>query len=218
MNLSPSSAFEHQNQALAAPVRAGLASLCKEASQHARFVNMLSLLEHIGSRKIMASRAMAMPSHEILKHLAEETRHAFFFKRAAERLARRPMDYSHPNTMACASARSYMGRLDAEIARVLASGSPALPYLYMSLIVELRAVWTYRLYQSVLTEVNTGLTLKSILAEEELHLSAMLEHLKHMDSDVAARIALFSRFEEVRFRRLWSGIEEETQNHRLAAE
>ena len=218
MNLSPSSAFEHQNQSLAAPVRAGLASLCKEASQHARFMNMLSLLEHIGSRKIMASRAMAVPGHDILKHLAEETRHAFFFKRAAEKLARRPMDYSHPNTMACASARSYMGRLDAEIARVLADGSPALPYLYMSLIVELRAVWTYRLYQSVLTEENTGLTLKSILAEEELHLSAMLARLTHRDSNVATRIALFSRFEEIRFRRLWPGIEEETQNHRLAAE
>ena len=218
MNLSPSSAFERQNESLVAPVRAGLASLCKEASQHARFMNMLSLLEHIGSRKIMASRAMAVPGHDILKHLAEETRHAFFFKRAAEKLARRPMDYSRANTMACASARSYMGRLDAQIARVLANGSLALPYLYMSLIVELRAVWTYRLYQSVLTEENTGLTLKSILAEEELHLSAMLVRLKQMDSNILARIALFCRFEEVRFRRLWSRIEEETQNHRLAAE
>jgi hypothetical protein len=218
MNLSPSSAFEQQNQSLAATVRTGLSSLCKEASQHARFMNMLSLLEHIGSRKIMASRAMAVPGHDILKHLAEETRHAFYFKRAAEKLARRPMDYSHPNTMACASARSYMGRLDAEITRVLASGSPVLPYLYMSLIVELRAVWTYRLYQSVLTEENTGLTLKGILAEEKLHLSAMVARLADMDSNVAARIAVFSQVEEVRFRCLWSRIEEETLNHRLAAE
>ena len=218
MNHSPLSAFERQNQSLAPPVQAGLASLCRETSQHSRFLNMLSLLEHIGSRKIMASRAMAVPGHEILKHLAEETRHAFFFKRAAEKLGRRPMDYSHPNTMACASARTYMGRLDAEIARELASGPPTLPYLYMSLIVEFRAVWTYRLYQAVLTEENTGLTLKSILAEEELHLSAMLAHLKLVDSNVATRIALFSRFEEARFRRLWSRIEEETLNHRLAAE
>ena len=179
---------------------------------------MLSRLEHIGSRKIMASRAMAEPDHEILKHLAEETRHAYFFKRAAERLARRPLDYSHPNTMAEASARSYMDRLDAEIARDLTSAAPALPYLYMSLIVELRAVWTYRLYQTVLTEENAGFTLKSILAEEEMHLSSMLARLKHMDSNVMPRIALFSGFEEVRFRCLWSRIEEETLNHRLAAQ
>jgi len=212
------SAFEDQNQSLVAPVRARLASLCGDVSLHARFMNMLSLLEHIGSRKIMASRAMTTPGHDILKHLAEETRHAFFFKRAAERLAHRALDYSHPNTMAGASARSYMGRLDAEIARVLPRAEPALPYLYMSLIVELRAVWTYRLYQTVLTEENTDFTLKSILAEEELHLSSMLMRLKHTDPNVMARIALFSGFEEVRFRCLWSRIEEETLNHRLAAE
>ena len=179
---------------------------------------MLSLLEHIGSRKIMASRAMAEPDHEILKHLAEETRHAYFFKRAAEKLARRSLDYSHPNTMAEASARSYMDRLDAEIARDLTNAAPALPYLYMSLIVELRAVWTYRLYQTVLIEEKAGFTLKGILAEEELHLSAMVARLTDMDSNVAARIALFSQVEEVRFRCLWSRIEEETQSHRLAAE
>jgi hypothetical protein len=33
-----------------------------------------------------------------------------------------------------------------------------------------------------------------------------------------ARVALFSGFEEVRFRYLWSRIEEDTLNHRLAAE
>ena len=203
---------------MVAPVRARLAFLCGEISLHARFLNMLSLLEHIGSRKIMACRAMTEPGHDILKHLAEETRHAFFFKRIAEKLARRPLDYSHPNTMAGASARSYMGRLDAEIARVLAGGASVLPYLYMSLMVELRAVWTYRLYQTVLAEENTGVTLKSILAEEELHLSGMLARLTHMDSNVATRIALFSKFEEARFRSLWSRVEEESLNPRLAAE
>ena len=87
-------------------------------------------LEHIGSRKIMASRAMTEPGQDILKHLAEETRHAYFFKRAAEKLARRPLDYSHPNTMADACARSYMGRLDAEIARELAAAGAAVVVNY----------------------------------------------------------------------------------------
>jgi len=218
MNPSLWSEFELQNRSLAAPVRAALAALCGESWQHARFLNMLSLLEHIGSRKIMACRAMTEPDHDILKHLAEETRHAHFFKRAAEKLARRPLDYSHPNTMACAWARSYMGRLDAEIARELVSAASVLPYLYMSLIVELRAIWTYHLYQTVLTEQNAGFTLKSVLAEEELHLSAMVARLTDMDARVAARIALFSQVEEARFRCLWSQVQQESVNHRLAAE
>ncbi len=218
MNPSLWSEFELQNRSLAAPVRAGLAALCGESWQHARFLNMLSLLEHIGSRKIMACRAMTEPDHDILKHLAEETRHAHFFKRAAEKLARRPLDYSHPNTMACAWARSYMGRLDGKIARELVSAASVLPYLYMSLIVELRAVWTYHLYQTVLTEQNAGFTLKSVLAEEELHLSAMVARLTDMDARIAARIALFSRVEDARFRCLWSQVQQESVNHRLAAE
>src|SRR5216684_3047083 len=97
-----------------------------------------------------------------------------------------------PSAMWCiccrpiAWARSYMGRLDAEIARELVSAASVLPYLYMSLIVELRAIWTYHLYQTVLTEQNAGFQLKSVLAEEELHLSAMMARLTDMDANVAA--------------------------------
>ena len=47
----------------------------------------------------------------------------------------------------------------------------------MSLIVELRAVWFYRLYQETLSEHELSLSLRSVLAEEELHLDAMLARL-----------------------------------------
>ena len=179
---------------------------------------MLSLLEHIGSRKIMTSPAMRAAGIEELKHLAEESRHALFFKRAAERMSHRPLDYSAQHTMAGASARLYMGRLDVEISRALRAGAaPALPYLYMSLIVELRAVWLYRIYQSVLVEQKTGLSLKSILAEEELHRRAMIAQLHEIDQRCESRIAFFSQFEGARFRGLWAHIEEECAVHRLAA-
>jgi hypothetical protein len=210
--------FEERNRSLAAPVRARLANFCAERPLHARFLNMLSLLEHIGSRKIMTSPAMGVPSLDGLKHLAEEARHAFFFKRAAERMALHPLDYSARNTMAGASARLYMGRLDVEISRHVGKSAAALPYLYMSLIVELRAVWMYRNYQLVLMEENAGLSLKSILAEEELHLRAMFARLRDLDPNAEQRIMLFSEFEEARFRSLWSEVEEESALYRLAAE
>jgi len=218
MNPSPLFAFEEINRFLVPPVRERLAWFCADRSLHARFLNMLSLLEHIGSRKIMKSPAMREADNAILKHCAEETRHAVFFKRAAERMAHRPLDYSDANTVAGGWARCYMGRLDAEIAHALGDAAPALPYLYMSLIVELRAVWTYRLYQLALMEHKIALTLKAILAEEELHLRAMLARLKEIDRQAEPRIALFSGFEHVRFRSLWSGIEEECARLRLAAE
>ena len=61
MNPSPLSAFEDQNQSIVAPVRARLAFLCGEPSLHARFLNMLSLLEHIGSRRGVAVRGNGRP-------------------------------------------------------------------------------------------------------------------------------------------------------------
>lgn len=210
--------FKESNHPLVAGVRAQLQGLCVAPALHARFLNMLSLLEHIGSRKIMTSPAMDEPDMDGLKHLAEEARHAFFFKRAAERIAFQPLDYSAQNTMAAAEARAYMGRLDAEISHSVGKGVPALPYLYMSLIVELRAVWIYRIYQLVLMEQKVRLTLKSVLAEEELHLGAMLARLREIDSAAEGRIALFLRFEETLFRSLWSEIEEECAVHRLAAQ
>jgi hypothetical protein len=218
MNPSLLCTFEERNQALVAQVSARLAAICAEPLSHARFLNMLSLLEHIGSRKIMTSPAMAAAGADMLKHLAEETRHAFFFKRAAERIARRALDYGATDTVAGAAARFYMGRLDAQIAAAVGKAVPALPYLYMSLIVEFRAVWLYRLYQTILTEHEIPLTLKSVLAEEELHLAAMFAQVTTLDRQAGSRIALFAGFEEIRFESLWSRIEQECPGTRLAAE
>jgi hypothetical protein len=202
---------------LVAPMRARLASFCADPPLHARFLNMLSLLEHIGSRKIMASTAQNWP-RDRLRHLAEESRHAYFFKRAAEKIAGRPLDYSPPDTLAAPFARFYMGRLDANIARSLNAKAATLAYLYMSLIVELRAVWAYLLYQTVLAERDCGINLKSLLAEEDLHLDSMLAQLSDRDADFADRIVRFCAFENSGFRRLWRAIEDESARFRLAAE
>jgi hypothetical protein len=218
MNLSLSLSFEEANHPLVAQVRARLQDLCRARPLHARFLNMLSLLEHIGSRKIMSSQAMDQPDQDLLKHLAEEARHAFFFKRAAERIALRTLDYSAEHTMAALSAQLYMGRLDVEISRRVGTSVTALPYLHMSLIVELRAVWIYRIYQLVLMEQKIALTLKSILAEEELHLNAMLARIQELDREADSRIALFSEIEAIQFHALWAEIQEECSVYRLAAE
>jgi hypothetical protein len=176
-------------------------------------------MEHIGSRKIMASQGEAGLSHDTLKHLAEETRHAYFFKRAAEKLAGHALDYSPGETIAGAFARLYMGRLDAAIAGALTdTAPPALAYLYMSLVVEMRAIWFYRSYQEVLSERRSGISLASVLAEEELHLDAMLERVAALDDRAASRIARFADLEDTRFRALWGAIAAETAWLRLAAE
>jgi hypothetical protein len=215
----PLSDLEPNSAELAAAVKARLEWLCRHASAHVRFLNTLSLMEHVGSRKIMASQSKQGLSGETLRHLAEETRHAYFFKHAAEKLARRPLGYNAAETIAGSSARFYMGRLDAGIARDFADmAAGSLPYLYMSLIVELRAVWFYQLYQETLTENNHALSLRSVLAEEELHLNAMLAHLTELDPDCASRVTRFRTLEQQRFSILWEAVEAECGRVLLAAE
>ena len=215
---SPLSEIEPGGEGLDAAVKQRLGWFCRHPAEHVRFLNMLSLMEHVGSRKIMASQAQQGLSGDTLRHLAEETRHAFFFKHAAEKLARRPLGYSAAETIAGAAARGYMGRLDASIARDFGSKpASALPYLYMSLIVELRAVWFYRLYQETLAEHEPALSLRSVLAEEELHLSAMLARLTDMDPDCASRVMRFRALERQRFGVLWDAVEAECNGVRLAA-
>jgi hypothetical protein len=210
--------LEEGSDALAAAVARRLAWFCRHASAHARFLNTLSLLEHIGSRKIMKSLSADSLGGDVLRHLAEETRHAYFFKHAAEKLAHRPLLYGASTTIAGHAARNYMGRLDAAIARECGITASPLPYLYMSLIVELRAVWFYRLYQDVLSEHAAGFSLKSVLAEEELHLSAMLARLTDMDPGCASRLDRFKALEQQRFRVLWDAVEAECRREAVAAE
>jgi len=184
------------------PVRRCLAKLCAAPALHARFLNTLSLLEHIGSRKIMLSHAR--PSRDVLRHLAEETRHAFFFKRAAEGLAQGALSYEAPHLLAGAQARFYMGRLDGRIAQIARGGAA---YYYMSLLIELRAIWFYRIYQSVLTEMGQKLNLASLLAEETRHLAEMNDQLTAPGENPQTHLPGLIAFEERCFANLLAGLD-----------
>src|ERR1700685_1031573 len=172
-------AMERLNKPLEAPVEELLRVSIENSHQHAQFLNMLSLLEHIGSRKIMLSQMRAALTHEVLKHLAEETRHAAFFKGEAERVAGASIEsYSGDETICAAAARGYFGRLDARLTAMLPTGAPAeAPYLWVSLMVELRAVWIYSRYQRELAQVGFPLSLRGVLTEEERHLSDLAVRL-----------------------------------------
>lgn len=194
------------DDAFGAEVRARLDTICADPNVHVRFLNTLSLLEHIGSRKIMLARARVADG-AMLKHLAEESRHAFFFKRAAEKLAGRVLDYDNGDLLAGPAARWYMGRLDAGISSSIAPEEGPLPYLYMSLIVEYRAIWAYRIYQPVLAERQCGISLNSVLAEEDLHRKNMLAEIGSRDAASRVRIPMFRAMEHDGFRKFWSAIE-----------
>lgn len=189
-----------------------------ETERHARFLNTLSLLEHLGSRKIMATQSSRGLDQATLKHLAEETRHAFFFKRQAEKAAKRELTYARDVLAAPSAAPMYFQRLEGTIAKALgAEAHPRAIYLYMSMIVEFRAVWAYRIYQSVLRRIGSKLSLTSLLAEEQGHLNAMAVELGNIDAFSMDLVGGFQSQERKLFERLLASFEGELASLQKAA-
>jgi hypothetical protein len=170
--------FDRANEALVPATEAMLAGFIADRPTHARFMNTLAMLEHMGSHKIMATQHGPDIDLPTLKHVAEETRHAFFFKRHATREAGRDMENNATDLLSPLAARRYFQRLEAEMVRAFPAGThPRAIYLTMSMVVEFRAVWGYRLYQAALVRARSLVSLKSLLAEEAGHLTDMAERL-----------------------------------------
>lgn len=193
-------------QSHASRIRQFLDTVCAEPQLHARFLNTLSLLEHIGSRKIAIShaRAEAALAGDTLKHLAEETRHAWFFKRAAEGLACRKLSFAADDLLAGGHARLYMGRLEAFVARRVRA---PLVYPYVTMIVELRALEVYKIYQEVLKAAGHALNLKGVLAEEDNHLQEIGGNLVSLGESLDASLPPLAAFENAKFSSLLNGLE-----------
>ncbi|MGZ3304290.1 MAG: hypothetical protein ACXU8U_00395 [Asticcacaulis sp.] len=196
------------NSDLEGPFRDFLRTVVADPRDHVRFLNLLSLLEHIGSRKIMLSQMKGILTQDILKHLAEETRHAFFFKREAEKLAGHQLHgYAEAETLTAGPGRLYFGRLDSGLTRPLGKVHPETGYLWVSLVVELRAIWVYRAYQQALAEAGYPLPLKGIIAEEDKHLIDMVDRLDEIGFDMSAALPAAQQLEKSLFMRLFAALD-----------
>jgi hypothetical protein len=200
--------FDAANAGLVHQSSALLDRIAGDAALKPRLLNSLSLLEHMGSHKIMATQHGAGIAQSTLRHLAEECQHAFFMKRKAEQAAGRALDYAAGDLLAPAAARRYFQGLEALLRRRLREqGSPDACYLYMSLIVEFRAVWFYSLLQRALRKQGQSPSLKRLLGEEQNHLTEIAERLDHAGNLSDARIGSFVQLERALYGRLLDSLQ-----------
>jgi hypothetical protein len=200
--------FAADNDGVAPRTCALLDVLVAEPKRHARMINTLSLLEHMGSHKIMATQHSAAIDQATLKHVAEEAHHAFFMKRQAEKAAGRPLEYVAGDLLAPSSARMYFQRLECATVRALpARRSERAAYLTMSMIVEFRALWFYGLYEQALKRARHALSLKRVLGEEHAHLGDMAERLDACGELDDARAAEVLAAERKLYTRLLGALE-----------
>lgn len=195
--------FDAANDALVLPTRSLLGRIIADPNVHGRFINTLALLEHLGSHRIMATQHSNHIDQATLRHAAEEAHHAYFMKRQAEKTAGRPLSFEPGEVLGAATARSYFRRLEAMLfARLRRQRSAGATYLYMSMIIEFRALWFYRLYQQSLKLADHAMSLKRILGEEEHHLGDMAQRLESAAELSDQRVADFLEIENRLYARL----------------
>jgi hypothetical protein len=152
-----------------ATVRELLEKIIANPDLEARWLNTLSLLEHMGAGKIMKTVGQTHPTLSVLEHHADESRHAYAFKRLSDQLsANGTADYLCKD-----EARAYFQTLDHQLAAWLEEHiqpTDCLPnYLLTTSLIERRAMQVYPLYRDVTTQENVKAELKRIIEEEINH-------------------------------------------------
>lgn len=163
-----------------------LSKIVENNGWHAKWLNTLSLMENTGARKISASEHKTEVTLIVLKHAAEEHRHAFYLKKQISKLGEGLCPtYNDQYLLAAASSRYYLNKLDIEVCKYLKQTlqlqGPELrfaAYLLVTYAIEVRADELYPIYQQVLDDTGSKVNVKSIILEEEGHLEEMINQLQ----------------------------------------
>ncbi|WP_241758839.1 hypothetical protein [Pyxidicoccus parkwayensis] len=146
-----------------------LRQIAQSPQVEARWLHTVSLMEFIGARKISRTVADRHPSLEVLNHLADETRHAFAFKRLSVEVAGTEVQgYLCPE-----GAARYFQALDHDLAAWATSytGAPDmyLHYLLTTTAIERRAMVLYPLYKAASRHAGVREELGRVVTEEQSH-------------------------------------------------
>jgi len=187
-----------------------LPAIIADNELHARWLNTLSLMENTGARKISASEDPVTVTYIILKHAAEEHRHAFYLKKQIEKTGKAFCPtYADEYLVASSCSKYYLNMLDVEVCRYLKKELQLTgrelrfaAYLLVTYAIEVRADELYPIYQNALDNAGSKINVKSIILEEEGHLEEMINQLKsfspiwqhHADKAVEMETRLFDQW------------------------
>lgn len=175
-------------------------------SLHGLWLNTLSYLENCGARKIASCEHPTAVKEEMLKHAAEEFRHAFYLKTQLSRIGQSYEDYRRSHLLGGWVAYHYLNALDLQTSRYLQIMGVTpyrirqLPYLLVTYAIELRAGELYPIYQSALKRCQSKVHVQSILLEEKEHLQEM-EHELSLIPSASTYIEAVCGFEALLFQR-----------------
>ncbi len=158
-------------------------TIVRDPHLHARWLNTFSFLEYVGFRKIVKSQRAESLNAAILTHAVEEGRHALRLKKLAIALGGPAFDAYAPELLICGEeAEDYFQSLDRQCEAQFADRDEAertkLTYLYVTWLIERRALEVYGLYKKRLAGTEIAVKLDGLLAEE-------VGHLRQVESEIA---------------------------------
>lgn len=184
-----------------------ITKLIQSPENYARFLNTLSLLEYIGTRKIIKSQHQDQLNEKILAHMSEEIRHAEVLKRAALKIAPQVCETYAAETLMCGrEAWEYFQAVDHAAAKELNEQDSWNCYLYTTWLIETRAIRFYALFDDVLQQLGKPTIFRGILVEEHRHLDEIETCLQSIPGH-DAKVAKLKSIEEQGFNNWMKAIE-----------
>lgn len=188
-------------------LQAILENIVNDNLLHAKWLNTLSYMENAGAKKISASEHKEQVNLIILKHAAEEHRHAYYLKKQLDKLeGGLCKTYTNDELLTPNHTKFYLNALDVAVCRYLKqhfnlSGYELkfAAYLFVTYAIEVRADELYPVYQDVLTKYGSRVNVKSIILEEEGHLEEMLNQLKTFSADWEEHAKVVIKIEQEMF-------------------
>jgi rubrerythrin len=169
-----------------------IGAIVRDAHLHARWLNTFSFLEYIGFRKIVKSQRAEDLNATILGHAVEEGRHALRLKKLAIQIGGPAFETYQPDLLLCGeAAEEYFQSLDHQCETQLSDQDDArrgkLTYLYVTWLVERRALEVYSLYKDAVAGTEVAQKLAGLLAEENGHLRQVESEIARYDPQHEAR-------------------------------
>jgi len=197
-----------------------LKSIVADNVLHAKWLNTLSYMENAGAKKISASEHKEDVNLIILKHAAEEHRHAYYLKKQISKVGEDLCKtYTNAELLSPNHTKYYLHALDIAVCRYLKakfnlSGYELkfAAYLFVTYAIEVRADELYPIYQSILDDLKSKVNVKSIILEEEGHLEEMINQLVGFSDDWENHASEVIKIEQKLFDNWVLALDKELQN------
>ncbi|MDH4261573.1 MAG: hypothetical protein OEV78_00850 [Spirochaetia bacterium] len=192
-----------------------LTKIIADHNSHAKWINLLSYLEFIGSRKIFKTQKNGFISEELLKHASDEARHALILKQMIGKITENEnfQYYDSKYMINAYSGFRYIQNLDSMVKKQLLKISAFkedfsyMCYVYVSYVIEVRANWLYAIYSGLLSKTGSNVNVSAIISDEVRHLDDMTCEIGKLDPNSESNIVYFLNKEGLLFERFLCNLE-----------